>query len=59
MFLQSIVPLTKLTYSIKSEGMDVGKRKCRVTIKDRTGQILNDFFFSNDKNSFLAMIRMA
>jgi hypothetical protein len=40
-------------------GIDVGKRKCRATIKDRTGQILNDFFFSNDKNSFLAMIRMA
>ena len=31
-------------------GIDVGKRKCRVAIKDRSGQTLNEFFFSNDKD---------
>jgi transposase len=31
-------------------GIDVGKRKCRAAIKDRSGQTLNEFFFSNDKD---------
>ena len=31
-------------------GIDVGKRKCRGAIKDRSGQTLNEFFFSNDKD---------
>lgn len=31
-------------------GIDVGKRKCRAAIKDRSGQILSEFFFSNDKD---------
>ena len=31
-------------------GIDVGKRKCRAAIKDRTEQTLNEFFFSNDKD---------
>jgi hypothetical protein len=29
-------------------GIDVGKRKCRVSIKDDNGMILNEFFFDND-----------
>jgi transposase len=31
-------------------GIDVGKRKCRAVIKDDKGTILDEFFFSNDKN---------
>jgi transposase len=31
-------------------GIDVGKRKCRAAIKDRSGRTLNEFFFSNDKD---------
>ena len=30
-------------------GIDVGKRKCRVTIKDRSGQTLNEFFLETIK----------
>lgn len=31
-------------------GIDVGKRKCRAAVKDGNGQILSEFFFSNDKD---------
>ena len=31
-------------------GMDVGKRKCRAALKDDKGNILDEFFFSNDRN---------
>jgi hypothetical protein len=31
-------------------GIDVGERKCRAAIKDRSGQTLDQFFFSNDKD---------
>jgi len=31
-------------------GIDVGKRKCRVALKDDKGNILDEFFFSNERN---------
>lgn len=31
-------------------GIDVGKRKCRADLKDDKGNVLDEFFFGNDKN---------
>src|SRR6476661_5353851 len=31
-------------------GIDVGKRKCRAAIKDDKGQVLDEFFFGNDRD---------
>jgi hypothetical protein len=30
--------------------IDVGKKKCRAVIKDRSGQILNEFFFGYNED---------
>ncbi len=37
-------------------GIDVGKRKCRAAIKDDKGNILDEFFFGNDKNGIHNLI---
>ena len=31
-------------------GIDVGKRKCRAALKDDKGNVLDEFFFGNDRN---------
>jgi transposase len=31
-------------------GIDVGKKKCRAALKDDKGKILDEFFFSNERN---------
>src|SRR3954470_19196493 len=31
-------------------GIDVGKRRCRAALKDDKGNILDEFFFSNERN---------
>ncbi len=41
---------TVMNTVINTVGIDVGKRKCKTAIKDRSGQTLNEFF--------LAMIKM-
>ncbi len=37
-------------------GIDVGKRECRAAIKDDKGNILDEFFFGNDKNGIHNLI---
>ena len=38
-------------------GIDVGKRKCRVALKDDRGRILDEFFFSNNSIGILELIK--
>jgi transposase len=40
-------------------GIDVGKKKCRAALKDDRGEILNEFFFSNNKGGISTLIRSA
>ena len=37
-------------------GIDVGKKKCRAALKDDRGEILNEFFFSNNKGGISKLI---
>ena len=38
-------------------GIDVGKRKCRVALKDDRGKIIDEFFFSNNSVGILELIK--
>jgi transposase len=40
-------------------GIDVGKKKCRAAVKDSRGQILSEFFFSNDKDGINKLTKIA
>ena len=37
-------------------GIDVGKRKCRAALKDDKGKILDEFFFSNERNGIHSLL---
>jgi len=37
-------------------GIDVGKKKCRVALKDDRGKILDEFFFGNNSQGILELI---
>ena len=38
-------------------GIDVGKRKCRGALKDDRGKILDEFFFGNNSQGILELIK--
>ena len=38
-------------------GIDVGKRKCRAALKDDRGKILEEFFFGNNSDGILQLIK--
>ena len=38
-------------------GIDVGKRKCRAALKDDRGKILDEFFFGNNSQGILELIK--
>jgi hypothetical protein len=38
-------------------GIDVGKRICRVALKDESGKILDEFFFGNNSQGILELIK--
>ncbi len=38
-------------------GIDVGKRICRVALKDDMGKILDEFFFGNSYQGILELIK--
>ena len=38
-------------------GIDVGKRICRVALKDDRGKILDEFFFGNNSQGILELIK--
>ena len=38
-------------------GIDVGKRKCRAALKDDKGKILDEFFFGNNSQGILELIK--
>jgi transposase len=38
-------------------GIDVGKKKCRVALKDDRGRILDEFFFGNNSQGILELIK--
>lgn len=40
-------------------GIDVGKKKCRAALKDEKGEIINEFFFSNNNEGISTLIRSA
>lgn len=44
---------------MNSIGIDVGKRKCRASIKDEKGTILDEFFFANDSNGIKQLVSSA
>ncbi len=37
-------------------GIDIGKRKCRAVLKDDKGKILDEFFFSNERNEIHCLL---
>jgi hypothetical protein len=40
-------------------GIDVGKKKCRAALKDERGNIIREFFFSNNNEGISALIQSA
>jgi hypothetical protein len=38
-------------------GIDVGKRKCRAALKNDRGKILDEFFFGNNSDGVLELIK--
>ena len=38
-------------------GIDVGKRKCRAALKDDRGRILDEFFFGNNSDEIIELIK--
>jgi transposase len=38
-------------------GIDVGKRKCRAALKDDRGKTLDEFFFGNNSDGILSLIK--
>ncbi|MGB8935940.1 MAG: hypothetical protein WCC17_12625 [Candidatus Nitrosopolaris sp.] len=44
---------------MNSLGIDVGKKKCRAALKDERGDIIREFFFSNNNEGISALIQNA
>ena len=44
---------------MNSLGIDVGKKKCRAALKDERGDIIREFFFSNNNEGISALIQSA
>jgi len=44
---------------VKSIGIDVGKKRCRASIKDERGAVLSEFFFSNDRAGIQCLLSEA
>ena len=44
---------------VNSLGIDVGKKKCRAALKDERGDIIREFFFSNNNERISALIQSA
>jgi predicted NBD/HSP70 family sugar kinase len=44
---------------VNSLGIDVGKKRCRAALKDERGDIIREFFFSNNNEGISALIRRA
>jgi predicted NBD/HSP70 family sugar kinase len=44
---------------VNSLGIDVGKKKCRAALKDERGNIIREFFFSNNNEGISALIQSA
>jgi len=44
---------------VNSLGIDVGKKKCRAALKDEKGNIIREFFFSNNNEGISALIQSA
>ena len=40
-------------------GIDVGKKKCRAALKDVRGEIIREFFFSNNNEGISTPIKTA
>jgi transposase len=40
-------------------GIDVGKKKCRAALKDERGEIIREFFFSNNNEGISTLIKTA
>ena len=38
-------------------GIDVGKRKCRAALKNDIGKMIDEFFFSNNSDGILELIK--
>jgi transposase len=38
-------------------GIDIGKRKCRAALKDDRGKTLDEFFFGNNSDGILELIK--
>ena len=38
---------------------DVGKKKCRAALKDERGEIISEFFFTNNKEGISTLIKTA
>ena len=44
---------------VNSLGIDVGKKKCRAALKDERGDVIREFFFSNNNEGISALIQSA
>jgi transposase len=44
---------------VNSLGIDVGKKKCRAALKDERGDIIREFFFSNNNEGISDLIQSA
>jgi transposase len=44
---------------VNSLGIDVGKKKCRAALKGERGDIIREFFFSNNKEGISTLIQSA
>jgi predicted NBD/HSP70 family sugar kinase len=44
---------------MNSLGIDVGKKKCRAALKHERGDIIREFFFSNNNEGISTLIRSA
>jgi hypothetical protein len=40
-------------------GIDVGKKMCRAALKDERGEIISEFFFSNNNEGIFTLIKTA
>jgi hypothetical protein len=44
---------------VNSLRIDVGKKKCRAALKDERGDVIREFFFSNNNKGISALIQSA
>ena len=44
---------------MNSLGIDVGKKNCRAALKDERGDIIREFFFSNNNEGISALVQSA